>query len=340
MATSMLPVAVERLQASLDDSDLATQQTIERMTQHIRDCASDPAVAAAARKALRTFGAGQPGRRNAAWAVWWSIKHALSFVEDDDLLHGLTPNPPELELLVSPSVMVRTEHPRGDCDDFTMLLCCFLQVLGCPWEIVTVAVDPSEPERWSHVYAVAVLEDSSRLALDASHGSYPGWEVPSGHMQRYQAWDRSGRPIARRPVSKGLHGYRRRPGFRGLGQVCLNVDPDTGACTQYDTSGGSDNYVAPASSWDSFISSNLPTSGGSSFQNELNTLLNAWTQIGSRVIAPTTTYTTAGGATLTTPASSTTASSLLASSGIGGMSLGTILLLAGLAVAVMLVAKR
>lgn len=343
MATATLPIHVERLQASLDDSDLATEQTVERMTQHIRDCANDPVVIAAARKALATFGAGRPGRRDAAWAVWWSIKHALTFAEDDQLLRGLTPNPPELELLVSPSVMVRARNPRGDCDDFTMLLCCFLEVLGCPWEIVTLAVDPREPERWSHVYAVAVLEDGSRMALDASHGSYPGWEIPSEHIMRYQAWDRSGRPIARRQAARRLHGYTPRlamlrRGVRGLGQYCISFD-DAGNCLEYSAPGttlGTDVYpVAPAAS------SVAPAAAApaSSFQTELNTLLNAWTQIGSRVIAPTTTVTSKG-VTITTPASSTSAASLLSSSGIGGMSVGTILLFAGLAFAVMLVAKR
>jgi hypothetical protein len=336
-----LPVHVERLQASLDNTDLATEQTIERMTQHIRDCAADPAVIAAARHALATFGAGGLGRRNAAWAVWWSIKHALTFIEDDELLRGLTPNPPELELLVSPSVMVRAQDPRGDCDDFSMLLCCFLEVLGCPWEIVTVAVDPNEPERWSHVYAVAVLEDGSRMALDASHGSYPGWEVPSEHVMRYQAWDRSGRPVARRPAAKGLHGYRPRTrrGMRGLGQVCLNVDPDTGECLQYELTPGVLTPTEQQYLSGSYAPTPTASSTPSSFQTELNSLLNAWTQIGSRVIAPTTTV-TSGGTTITTPASSTAASSLLSSSGIGGVSLGTILLFAGLAVAVMLLAKR
>ena len=84
----------------------------------------------------------------------------------------------------------------------------------------------------------------------------------------------------------------------------------------------------------------LSTSTSSSFTNELNQLLNSWTQIGSRVIAPTTTVTTAGGTTITTPASSTAASSLLSSAGIGGMSIGTMLLLAGLAMAVLWVAKK
>ena len=230
--------------------------------------------------------------------------------------------------------MVRTAKPRGDCDDFTMLLCCFLEVLGCPWEIVTLAVDPHEPERWSHVYAVAVLEDGSLMALDASHGSYPGWEVPGEHMMRYQAWDRSGRPIARRPAARGLHGYRLRPGFRGLGQCPDQFGDDPCAAA-----------LAAQSPAVASAAAGLPTSGttASTAPNWLDQLIasqvSAWTQIGSRVIAPTTTVTSKG-VTITTPASSTAASSLLSSSGIGGMSLGTILLLAGLAFAVVMVAKR
>ena len=268
--------------------------------------------------------------------MWWSIKHQLTFVEDDQLLPGLTPNPPELELLVSPSVMVRVQEPRGDCDDFTMLLCCFLEVLGCPWEIVTVAVDPHEPERWSHVYAVAVLEDGSRLALDASHGSYPGWEVPSDHVMRYQAWDRSGSPVARRPAAKGLHGYQRR-GFRGLGQCPDETGADPCAALL-----ASSPFTNPATQVGPTVTTTTtPAQSTSSFNwgSTISNLLNQWTAIGGRVIAPTTTVTSKG-VTITTPASSTAASSLLTSSGVGGMSLGTILLLAGLAVAVIVVAKR
>ena len=323
-----LPVHVERLQASVDDPDLATEQTIDRMVQHIRDCANDTVVIAAARKALDTFGAGGLGRRNAAWAVWWSVKHALMFVEDDQLLQGLTPNPPELELLVSPSVMVRSREPRGDCDDFTMLLCCFLEVLGCPWEIVTVAVDPQEPERWSHVYAVAVFEDGSRLALDASHGAHPGWEVPAEHVMRYQAWDRSGRAIARRPAAKGLHGYRPRGGFRGLGQCPdeTGADPCAAVSTGWQTPGA----TVPVGTTYGPATPTGVVSSGSSFNwgSTITNLLNQWTAIGGKVIAPTTTYTVGPGGqvSLSTPSGSTAASSLLSGSTLG-MSTGTIVLL-------------
>jgi hypothetical protein len=282
----------------------------------------------------------------------------VKFVSDDEILrHIPTPNPPELEALVSPSVMVRARNPQGDCDDFTMLACCFLEVLGVPWEIVTVAADPGDSQRWSHVYAVATFEDGRRFVMDAAppDAKYPGWEVPADHILRYQAWDHDGQPVQRERPIKRMAGYirgrgwsgmgavprtrlvHRRRGMRGLGDT-YQCDDDGANCVTI-PSGSSDNYVAPDSSWDAFVSSNLPTSGGSSFQNELNTLLNSWTQIGSRVIAPTTTVTSKG-VTITTPASSTAAASLLSSSGIGGISSGTILVLVAALGAVLLIAKK
>lgn len=368
MATSTLPLRVERYQADLEDQDHATAQTVGLMAQEIHKCSQDPAVQAAARNALLKYSHGRAGAYAACWAVWWSIRHTLKFVADDSLLRNIpTPNPPELELLVSPSVMVRSRNPQGDCDDFTMLVCCFLQVLGVPWEIVTIAADPGDAQRWSHVYAVAILEDGRRFPMDAAppDAKWPGWEVPADHILRYQVWDENGQPVSRPKPIKRMQGYRRAPlgvfgvrrgrGLRGLGQICLNVDPDTGACTQYDTT------VTPSAPYCSYAAMSTtcydssgnatttqnttpttslnPVSAPSSFQTELNTLLNAWTKIGASVIAPTTTVTSKG-VTITTPASSTAAASLLSSSGIGGISTGTILLLAGAAVLMMVFASK
>lgn len=365
-----LPIHVERLQASLDDSDLATEQTIQRMARHIRDCANDPVVIAAAHSALRTFGA-QPcrpdsglarwwaltgaaasPRRNLAWSVWWSVKHLLHFTEDEQLLWGLTPNPPELELLVSPSVMVRWRDPEGDCDDFTMLVCCFLQVLDCPWTIATAAVDPHEPWRWSHVYAVAALEDGSQMALDASHGPGPGWHVPSEHVMRYQAWDRSGRPVARRLAAKGLHGYRPRQdafarvnawlltqrGLRGLGQcpdetgadpcaALLASSPFTSAATQ----------VGPTVTT---ITTPAPVASGFNWGSTLSNLLNQWTAIGGKVIAPTSTYTVGPGGQVSLSTPGALPSGALLTGSTLGTSTGMILLLVGGVVLVMMLAKK
>lgn len=386
MATSTLPLRVERYQADLEDQDHATAQTVGLMAQEIHKCSQDPAVQAAARNALLKYSHGRAGAYAACWAVWWSIRHTLKFVSDDSLLRNIpTPNPPELELLVSPSVMVRSRNPQGDCDDFTMLLCCFLQVLGVPWEIITIAADPGDQQRWSHVYSVAILEDGRRFPMDAAppDAKWPGWEVPADHILRYQAWDQDGQPVDRPKPVKRMAGYRRdwraglpvgmgavvsrtrfrRRGMRGLGQTCVAYDEDMN-CVQYGSdvtptvtptsssvSSGGDTIVEFSDGTSCILGSaacpvagassgGLKTNTGSSFQNELNTLLNSWTQIGSRVIAPTTTYTTPGGVTITTPASSTAAASLLSSSGIGGISTGTILLLAGAAVLMMVFASK
>jgi hypothetical protein len=386
MATSTRPITVERYQGDLDDQNRATAQTVGLMAEQIRQCAKDPAVQAAARNALVKYSQGRGGAYAACWAAWWSIRHTLKFVSDDSILQNIpTPNPPELELLVSPSVMVRSRNPQGDCDDFTMLMCCFLQCLGVPWEIVTVAADPGDAQRWSHVYAVAVLEDGRRMPMDAAppDAKWPGWEVPPDHILRYQAWDQDGQSVERERPIKRMQGYirgrgwsgmgavprtrfvRRRRGMRGLGDACLAYDDDgdciassssaastTVTATNLSSSSGGDSIVefsdgtscilgsaqCPIAS--SSSGSGLPTTTGSGWQNELNSLLNSWTQIGSRVIAPTTTYTGPNGVTITTPASSTAASALLSSSGIGGLSTGTILLLAGAAVLLMVFASK
>jgi hypothetical protein len=351
-------VVVNRYQADMQDQDHATAQTVGLMAEQIRKCAQDPVVQAAARNALVKYAHGPAemrwnvGPHAACWATWWSIRHTLKFVSDDSLLRNIpTPNPPELELLVSPSVMVRARSPQGDCDDFTMLMCCFLEVLGVPWEIVTIAADPSDPERWSHVYAVAILEDGRRFPMDAAppDAKFPGWEVPADAILRYQAWDADGQPVERQRPIKRMQGYRpaRRRGLRGLGDTYQCDDDGANCVTIPDVTAGSGGTPATLCSDGSYMapgypcpSSGLnPSTAPNFFEKEFATLANAWTQIGSRVIAPTTTVTSKG-VTITTPASSTAAASLLSSSGIGGISTGTILLLAGAAALMIFLAKK
>jgi len=336
MATSTLPIVVERYQADLENQDRATEQTVGLMARQVRQCAQDPTVHAAARNALVKYSQGRAGAYAACWASWWSIRHTLKFVSDDSLLRNVsTPNPPELELLVSPSVMVRARAPQGDCDDFTMLMCCFLECLGVSWEIVTVAADPGDAQRWSHVYAVAILEDGRRMPMDAAppDAKYPGWEVPAAHILRYQAWDQEGQRVERERPIKRMQGYRslgsaRRHGLRGMGALgdCLAFD-ENGACSAYDPgiygpatpAGGS--YTQPTGALN-------PSTAPTFWEKEFGTLANAWTTIGSRVIAPTTTYTTPQGS-LVTPGGLPAGATLFSGGAIGGISLTTIMLLVG-----------
>jgi hypothetical protein len=94
---------------------------------------------------------------------------------------------------------------------------------------VTVAADPENPERWSHVFPMAQLGNVN-MPMDASHGKFPGWMVPREHIFRWQAWDLNGNPVEAFPtqMKNTLHGYVpqgmrmrrgvRRRGMRGLGQ--------------------------------------------------------------------------------------------------------------------------
>jgi hypothetical protein len=273
MATAV--VQVERFQADLHDSDRATQQTVERMAKHIRECASDPAVVGAARAALR-FGT------DPAWSVWWCVKHALTFKQDDELLGRLlNDHDSQLELLISPSVMVRMNSKQGDCDDYTMLICCFLEALGLDWEIITVAADRREPWRWSHVYACAVLQDGSRIPLDASHGKYPGWQVPSRDVFRYQAWGRNGQQTSSpRGNDYRMHGYSR---GRGMGDCVGGVDSDSGdPCTNLNVGGGAISATPSPITGGS-------TGGGFNWDSLFGNILQSGVKIAGQVVAPQTT---------------------------------------------------
>jgi len=225
------------------DPDTATAQTILLMCGQVRESARDagretfadqaPMVGETARGAFGQFGglsgydlARSPeltARAVAESAFWW-CKTFVRFVHHEFIIRQRLGEAGHLQGLISPEVLVRMAKPEGDCAIFSECVAAFLTVFGIPYEFVTAAVNPSEPEVFSHVYLYAVLPDGSRLPLDASHGKYPGWQVPSAHVSRRQVWDSNGNPVADHGSRfDGLHNY----GMRGLGQTS-GVDPETG----------------------------------------------------------------------------------------------------------------
>jgi hypothetical protein len=74
-------------------------------------------------------------------------------------------------------------NATGDCDDFSMYLAGILTVYGIPTAFCTVAASNKAPDQYSHVYVVAYPRNAQgsrgRVALDASHGEFAGWEVPN-----------------------------------------------------------------------------------------------------------------------------------------------------------------
>ena len=168
-----MPVVFSREQASLSNDQQATEQVIARMSEHIRAAHGDPAVVRVAADCLHLAGGGHLNPLQRGKAVWYWVKTHVQFVQDDDLIERLFGEHGQRELLISPILLLRQAHPKGDCDDFTMAACALCWELGLSCRIVTIKGDPRDPSRWSHVYAA-----TPDLVMDCSHGRRPGWEVP------------------------------------------------------------------------------------------------------------------------------------------------------------------
>jgi hypothetical protein len=223
-------VQLERFPAA-ETSDGATEQTIGLMCRYIRESSDDDQVQAAANWARESFGGNSPDPAMKAWAVFWFLKHYMRFVVDEAPMFRLN-EPNQQDLLYSPAVLIRTQDPSGDCDDFTMMGAALLKCLGVPFVIVTIAAGPDDPQRWSHVFLMAMLP-SGPLPIDASHGSGPGWMVPASHTYRWQCWDEHGKPVdVQRPRKNGLNGWV----ATGLGQDLADTYISDNPLSSIDTS--------------------------------------------------------------------------------------------------------
>lgn len=209
---------LERFPAA-QDTDSVTSQTIRLMCRYIRESADDPVIQAAAAHAVRYFAGGSDDPTIRAWAVYWFVKHNVKFVVDEAPMFRLGEQNQQ-DLLISPSVLIRMQKPEEDCDGFTMLGAALLKALDIPFVIVTIAADPNDPARWSHVFLMAMLSGGP-LNMDISHGSGPGWIVPKAHTFRWQAWDCDGNAVSiPRPRRHSLNGWVP----SGLGQDLSSLD--------------------------------------------------------------------------------------------------------------------
>lgn len=240
-------------QASPDPTE-ATAETVLYMCELIHDSLTDGIVQQATKDAdkFRQFA-------RSPWAsIWWWAKHHVVFVHHQKLLVAWLNAPDELQLLIRPDALLKMTQPKGDCAVFTTLICAMLDCAGLPWEICTVAVDPRQPGIYSHVYPRVILPDGRRIPLDASHGKWPGWEVPAEHVSAKQIWNSDGEPIEDlAPQFQGLHGVPMEylyggPGMPGEGMGAYGMGCD---CSQMDDSG---NCLDP----DPCASSNPIVTGG------------------------------------------------------------------------------
>lgn len=172
-----------------NNPDEQVARTMRRMGELCAEDAANPIFQAFA---ARTFAGVNPSDKQAIVdRAFSTVKGAISFQRDEVSGAGLGEATPDdlVEFIVRPVDMcgyVDQGIAIGDCDDFSMLLSALLATQGIPSKFCTVAADDRAPDQFSHVYVVCYL-DGERIALDSSHGSYPGWEVPNKHGKR-QEW--------------------------------------------------------------------------------------------------------------------------------------------------------
>lgn len=341
------------------DSETATAQTVQEMCAIVHAASGDPEVQAVAARAIKAY---QPlaaffnqtdWNETAACAAYAWCKANIRFQEDEITLARLLNKRGEQDFIQSPSILVRQSNKVGDCDCFTVMLRTLLACLGVPSRICTIKCSPDEPWRWSHVYACTDLGNGQRLALDASHGKYPGWEVPAEQVFEYAEWDSDGRklPVSMRPRPMGAYrsrrGVRLRSGFRGLGDTCAEYDGDGNCLSTIPDIATTLPYTPPAGCYgtadhlvcdDSTGGGSAPASGGgTNWGADLTSLLTQATRTIGGIIQPMTTVRLANGSVVSVPAGSSASTQLLAS--VGSISSTTWLLIAAGVAAVVVLPK-
>ncbi len=260
------PSVVTRTQAP-EDPHQATAATIERMKQWAAADANSPQVMRATIQALMLSG---PEQEDRSVGIHQWISTHCKFREDDPVLRIVLGLEDELEMLITPARLLSMSTPAGDCDCLTTLCMSMHLCAGIPIEPVTIKADHDEPDRDSHVYCQAVLDNGSVLVLDPAMGCKHHWpagaEAPD-YFDR-QTWG-------------AIQPEQPRRGLQGLGDdgsiysqlIAQGVDP-IDAAAYLDTGqlpGGTTGPINPSTA----------TSGGSGI--DLNKLLQQLTAGGLNI---------------------------------------------------------
>lgn len=154
----------------LAGGDLGTEQTIAAIRNLVDEALRDPVVRQAAGWIVARV---QPYNDQAeVRAVYEWVRQHVRFTKD----------PIGKETLSSARWIL--SHGFGDCDDINaVLLPSLLGALGYGTQLVTVSLNPNDPESFSHVYAEVFLR-GRWIALDAARPSARFGEAPRHHYRK------------------------------------------------------------------------------------------------------------------------------------------------------------
>ena len=158
----------------LEDAQLPQFQQWAKKAKLACTNASDVAeLLWAATKDKLTFVIDQDNARE--FAKTTGNEQALRAVQADDVVEVFT-RPIDVELLYASSPV----KVSGDCDDHSMYAACLAQALkgqGVPIEDIRfVCISDTADQVLCHVF-LKLKAFGKDIAVDASHGPYPGWEA-------------------------------------------------------------------------------------------------------------------------------------------------------------------
>lgn len=159
------PVTVQSTRTNRWNPDVSTKDTIAILRRLAHQYAGDPSVQFANMQALSALGPNAT-QRDKACAIFYWVRGSVRFVEDETLLYqelGIVPEELDKELLIIPPVLLRMPVPMGDCDDFSLLIASMALAAGIQPHFVTVAADPTDPRRFSHIYVCLWLDDEGEV---------------------------------------------------------------------------------------------------------------------------------------------------------------------------------
>ena len=182
-----------------EDADGQVAAVIGIMREYAREDAASPEIACDLRsveahpqKDYSDLPQAEANERTWIDSIWWHVHVRVSrFVPDEQTAAPIQPefDGPIVETLIRPRDMAlycAEGNCQGDCDDYSMYLAALLTAVGIKCSFVTVAADETDRNWFSHVYVAAYTGSGQRVALDASHGQYPGWEV--ARYWRLEEW--------------------------------------------------------------------------------------------------------------------------------------------------------
>lgn len=176
----------------LSKGDIGIAQTVATMQQLIETGTADPSVREKAIEIAR-YNSQARDAHSEIRAVFDWVKQNFRFTKD----------PAGRETLGTAEYLIRLK--AGDCDDYVVTQGALLGALGYPTRIVTIAADPHEPQRLSHVY-LEVLVQGHWLAMDPTQeNAIPGWAPPK--FFRKKVWGQMIKSRRLRPVMNGLGTY-------------------------------------------------------------------------------------------------------------------------------------